>query len=89
MTDELPEEVTLDGETLGSWRKLLVDRQVMCSLVVLECLAQNLRLLFGGQLQLLECILDWVPNRCQCSCGVGETCAFGMSGAQADFGDQL
>ena len=58
MTDELPKEMTLDGKTLSSWQKLLVDRQMTCSLVVFEHFAQNLRFLFGGQLQLFESVLD-------------------------------
>ena len=63
MTDKLPEEVALaDRKVFCSWRELLVDGEVMCCLIVFECLTQDLRIFFHGQLQLLEGIFDEVPN---------------------------
>ena len=89
MMDKLPEDLALHSKTLSSWQELLVDSWMTCRLIVFKCFAQNLWSLLGGQLQLFECILDETSNGDQCSHRVGETNAFGMGGAQTNFGDQL
>ena len=89
MVDKLPEEMTIHGKALGSWQELLVDCQMTCCLIVFKCLAWDLWFLLQGQIQLSECILDEALNGDQCLHRVGQPDTFGMSGAQADFGDQL
>ena len=87
--DKLPEEVVLDRKVFCSWRELLIDGEIMCCLIVFECLAQNLWLLLQGQLQLFESVLEKALDGNQRSHRIGKTNAFCMSCTEADLGNQL